>query len=159
MTGAGQFCRLSLLQLVLLFVNNCGIICRLWPITHVILGAQGVLNWVLSQRFLPPIAIIVPLVLIFHNMGLRDTHLGLIIAHTLINIPIAVLLLKSFIDDIPNDIDQAAMIDGASRWRIFWKIIMPMSKGGLATRRPMFYFSWTGFTRLILNQFHSDNPP
>ena len=109
-------------------------------------GAQGVLNWVLSQRFLPPIAIIVPLVLIFHNMGLRDTHLGLIIAHTLINIPIAVLLLKSFIDDIPNDIDQAAMIDGASRWQVFWKIIMPMSKGGLAATAVLcFIFSWTEF--------------
>ena len=109
-------------------------------------GSQGVLNWILSQRFLPPIAIIVPLVFIFHDLGLRDTHLGLIIAHTLINIPIAVLLLKSFIDDIPVDIDQAAMIDGASRWQVFWKVILPMSKGGLAATAVLcFIFSWTEF--------------
>lgn len=109
-------------------------------------GAQGVLNWILSQRFLPPIAIIVPLVFIFHDLGLRDTHMGLIIAHTLINIPIAVLLLKSFIDDIPVDIDQAAMIDGASRWQVFWKVILPMSKGGLAATAVLcFIFSWTEF--------------
>ena len=109
-------------------------------------GAQGVLNWILSQRFLPPIAIIVPLVFIFHDLGLRDTHMGLIIAHTLINIPIAVLLLKSFIDDIPIDIDQAAMIDGASRWQVFWKVILPMSKGGLAATAVLcFIFSWTEF--------------
>ncbi|MEO9517097.1 MAG: carbohydrate ABC transporter permease [Paracoccaceae bacterium] len=109
-------------------------------------GAQGVLNWILSQRFLPPIAIIIPLVFIFHDMGLRDTHIGLIIAHTLINIPIAVLLMKSFIDDIPIDIDHAAMIDGASRWQVFWKVILPMSKGGLAATAVLcFIFSWTEF--------------
>ncbi|MEP1536383.1 MAG: carbohydrate ABC transporter permease [Paracoccaceae bacterium] len=109
-------------------------------------GAQGVLNWILSQRFLPPIAIIIPLVFIFHDMGLRDTHVGLIIAHTLINIPIAVLLMKSFIDDIPIDIDHAAMIDGASRWQVFWKVILPMSKGGLAATAVLcFIFSWTEF--------------
>ncbi|MFK7764576.1 MAG: carbohydrate ABC transporter permease [Roseobacter sp.] len=109
-------------------------------------GAQGVLNWILSQRFLPPIAIIIPLVFIFHDMGLRDTHVGLIIAHTLINIPIAVLLMKSFIDDIPMDIDHAAMIDGASRWQVFSKVILPMSKGGLAATAVLcFIFSWTEF--------------
>lgn len=109
-------------------------------------GAQGVLNWILSQRFLPPIAIIVPLVFIFHDLGLRDTYSGMIIAHTLINIPIAVLLLKSFIDDIPVDVDQAAMIDGASRWQVFWKVVLPMSKGGLAATAVLcFIFSWTEF--------------
>ncbi|CAN0587707.1 unnamed protein product, partial [Ectocarpus sp. 12 AP-2014] len=109
-------------------------------------GAQGVLNWILSQRFLPPIAIIIPMVFIFHDLGLRDTHVGLIIAHTLINIPIAVLLLKSFIDDIPIDIDHAAMIDGATRWQVFWKVILPMSKGGLAATAVLcFIFSWTEF--------------
>jgi multiple sugar transport system permease protein len=86
------------------------------------------------------------MVFIFHDMGLRDTHLGMIIAHTLINIPIAVLLLKSFIDDIPIDIDHAAMIDGASRWQVFWKVIVPMSKGGLAATAVLcFIFSWTEF--------------
>ena len=109
-------------------------------------GSQGYLNWILSQRFLPPVAIIVPLVFIFHDMGLRDTHTGLIIAHTLINIPIAVLLLKSFMDDIPIDIDQAAMIDGATRFQFFWMVILPMVKGGLAATAVLcFVFSWTEF--------------
>lgn len=109
-------------------------------------GSQGYLNWILSQRFLPPIAIIVPLVFIFHDMGLRDTHLGLIIAHTLINIPIAVLLLKSFMDDIPLDVDQAAMIDGATRFQCFWMVVLPMAKGGVAATAVLcFIFSWTEF--------------
>jgi multiple sugar transport system permease protein len=109
-------------------------------------GSQGVLHWILSQRFLPPIAIIIPMVFIFRDLGLRDTHLGLIIAHTLINVPIAVLLLKSFIDDIPRDIDEAAMIDGATRLQVFWKVIMPMAKGGMAATAVLcFIFSWTEF--------------
>jgi|TARA_B110000971_G_scaffold164953_1_gene168857 multiple sugar transport system permease protein len=109
-------------------------------------GSQGFLNWILSQRFLPPIAIIVPLVFIFHDLGLRDTHLGLIIAHTLINIPIAVLLLKSFMDDIPLDVDQAAMIDGATRFQCFWMVVLPLAKGGVAATAVLcFIFSWTEF--------------
>jgi multiple sugar transport system permease protein len=86
------------------------------------------------------------MVFIFRDLGLRDTHLGLIIAHTLINVPIAVLLLKSFIDDIPRDIDEAAMIDGATRLQVFWKVIMPMAKGGMAATAVLcFIFSWTEF--------------
>lgn len=107
---------------------------------------QLYLNWVLSHRFLPPIAIIVPLVFIFHDLGLRDTHLGLILVHSLINMPIAVLLLKSFLDDVPVDVDQAAMIDGATRWQSFRLVVLPMVKGGIAATAVLcFVFSWTEF--------------
>ncbi len=109
-------------------------------------GSQGYLNWVLSQRFLPPVAIIIPLVFIFHDLGLRDTHLGIIIAHTLINIPIALLLLKSFFDDVPIEIDQAAMIDGATRFQCFYLVVLPMIRGGIAATAVLcFIFSWTEF--------------
>ncbi len=109
-------------------------------------GSQGYMHWILSQRFLPPIAIIIPLVFIFRDLGLRDTHLGLIIAHTLINIPIALLILKSFFDDVPIEIDQAAMIDGASRFQCFYLVVLPMIKGGIAATAVLcFIFSWTEF--------------
>lgn len=109
-------------------------------------GNQLYMNWVLSQRFLPPVAIIVPLVFIFHDLGLRDTHFGLIIVHTLINLPIALLLLKSFMDDVPLDIDQAAMIDGATRLQSFRLVVLPMVKGGIAATAVLcFVFSWTEF--------------
>lgn len=109
-------------------------------------GSQGFMHWILSQRFLPPIAIIVPLVLIFRDLGLRDTHLGLIIAHTFINIPIALLLLKSFFDDVPVEVDQAAMIDGATRFQCFYMVVLPMIKGGVAATAVLcFIFSWTEF--------------
>ena len=84
------------------------------------------------QRFTPPIAIIIPIVSIFHTIGLFDTHVGLILMHTVMNLPIAILMLKSFFDEIPAEIDDAAMIDGASRVTILFRICMPLIKGGIA---------------------------
>lgn len=109
-------------------------------------GRQGYLNWILAQRFMPPIAIIVPIVFMFHYMGLRDTRFGMVLVHTLINLPIAVLLMKSFFDDVPKDVDEAATIDGATRFQAFWKIVLPMVKGGVAATAVLcFIFSWTEF--------------
>lgn len=115
-------------------------------------GRESYLNWVLGQRFMPPIAILLPLVTIYKGFGLRDTdnyymgHVGLILIYALINLPIALLLLKSFFDDIPKDIDEAAMIDGATRWQSFRRIVLPMVKGGVAASAVLcFIFSWTEF--------------
>ncbi|MGL4296090.1 MAG: carbohydrate ABC transporter permease, partial [Aestuariivirga sp.] len=88
-------------------------------------GRATFLNWVLGQRFMPPIAILIPLVTIYKTAGLRDTdnlymgYLGLMLIYALINLPIAVLLMKSFFDDVPKDVDEAAMIDGATRIQTF----------------------------------------
>lgn len=109
-------------------------------------ASQLYMNWILSHRFLPPIAIIVPLVFMFHDLGLRDTHIGLILAHTLINLPIATLLLKSFLDDVPKDVDEAAMIDGATRWQCFRLAILPLIRDRIAATAVLcFIFSWTEF--------------
>lgn len=98
------------------------------------------------QRFTPPIAIIIPIVSIFHTIGLFDTHVGLILMHTVMNLPIAILMLKSFFDEIPAEIDDAAMIDGASRVMILFRICMPLIKGGIAATAVLcFIFSWTEF--------------
>jgi multiple sugar transport system permease protein len=109
-------------------------------------GRQAYLNWILSQRFMPPIAIIVPIVFMFHYVGLRDTIMGLIFIHTLINLPVAVLLMKSFFDDVPVEVDEAAMLDGATRFQIFRKVILPLVTGGVAATAVLcFIFSWTEF--------------
>jgi multiple sugar transport system permease protein len=115
-------------------------------------GRGAYLNWVLGQRFLPPIAIIVPMVLIYRDLGMRDTdnlilgYIGLMLIYGLMNLPIAVLLLKSFFDDIPKEVDEAAMIDGATRWQVFLKIVLPMVKGGVAASAVLcFIFAWTEF--------------
>ncbi|NCF48944.1 MAG: ABC transporter permease subunit [Bacteroidetes bacterium] len=112
--------------------------------------ARNYLNFILLQRIIPPIAIIIPLVFMFRDMGLHDTHLGLIIAHSMINLPLALFLLKSFMDDIPIDVDHAAMIDGASPFQCCWKILMPMMRGGIAGAAVLcFVFSWTEFTLAV----------
>lgn len=115
-------------------------------------GRGGYLNWVLGQRFMPPIAILVPLVTIYKTAGLRDTdnlymgYLGLMMIYALMNLPIAVLLMKSFLDDVPKDVDEAAMIDGATRFQTFRKVVLPMVKGGIAASAVLvFIFSWTEF--------------
>lgn len=109
-------------------------------------GQQAMILWVLSQRMLPAIAVAIPLFFIFRDLGLRDTHLGLILAHTLINLPLAVLLMKSFFDDVPHELDEAAMIDGAGRFQCFRLVILPLVKGGLAATAVLcFIFSWTEF--------------
>ena len=115
-------------------------------------GRNSYLNWVLGQRFMPPIAIIVPLVTIYAGFGMRDNqnhflgYVGLIMIYALMNLPIALLLLKSFFDDVPKDVDQAAMIDGATRWQSFRLIVLPMVRGGIAAAAVLcFIFSWTEF--------------
>jgi len=66
--------------------------------------------------------------------------------YSLMNLPIALLLLKSFFDDISKDVDEAAMIDGATRWQVFYKIALPLVRGGLAAAAVLtFIFSWTEF--------------
>ncbi len=109
-------------------------------------GKQHFIFWILSQRFMPPIAIVIPVMFMFRDMSLLDSRTGLILAHTLINLPLAVLLLKSFFDDVPKDVDEAAMIDGATRFQTFRRVVMPMVRGGVAATAVLcFIFSWTEF--------------
>jgi multiple sugar transport system permease protein len=109
-------------------------------------GQHHFVNWVLSTRMMPPVAAAIPLFFIYKGFGLLDTYTGVILAHAMMNMPLAVLLLKSFFDDIPVEIDEAALIDGASRFRIFRRIVLPMAVGGVAATAVLcFIFSWTEF--------------
>jgi multiple sugar transport system permease protein len=109
-------------------------------------GQHHFVFWILSTRMMPPVAVAIPMFFIYKQFGLLDSYTGIIIVHALMNLPLAVLLLKSFFDDIPTEIDEAALIDGASRWLIFRKIIAPMAIGGIAATAVLcFIFSWTEF--------------
>ena len=111
-------------------------------------GQHHFVFWILSTRMMPPVAVAVaiPMFFIYKQFGLLDTYTGIILVHALMNLPLAVLLLKSFFDDIPMEIDEAALIDGASRWLIFRKIVAPMAIGGIAATAVLcFIFSWTEF--------------
>lgn len=107
-------------------------------------------GWVLSTRMMPPVAVAIPLFFIYKDVGLLDNYAGIILIHAVMNLPLAVLLMKSFFDDIPREIDESAIIDGASRWLIFRRVILPMAKGGIAATAVLcFIFSWTEFVFVL----------
>lgn len=109
-------------------------------------GRHSFVGWVLSTRMMPPVAVAVPMFFIYKNFGLIDTYTGMVLIHALMNLPLAVLLMKSFFDDIPSEIDESAIVDGANRFMIFRRIVLPMAKGGIAATAVLcFIFSWTEF--------------
>jgi multiple sugar transport system permease protein len=113
-------------------------------------AGRSLFLWVLFQRVLPPIVIVVPMVFAYHQFGMRDTLIGVILAHGALNLPFAVLLLKSFFDEVPKEVGEAAVIDGATRWQSFWRIHVPLIRGGIAATAVLcFIFSWTEFVMAL----------
>lgn len=109
-------------------------------------GRHHFVSWVLSTRMMPPVSVAIPIFFIYKEINLLDTYIGVILIHALMNLPLSVLLMKSFFDDIPQEIDESAMIDGATRGLTFRRIILPMVKGGIAATTVLcFIFSWTEF--------------
>jgi|YelNatPaOPRAMG01_1025707.scaffolds.fasta_scaffold05271_9 multiple sugar transport system permease protein len=109
-------------------------------------GRKSLAFLIISTRMLPPIATVIPLYIMFGQLGLRDNLLGLILVYTTLNIPLATWMLKSFIDEVPRAIDEAALVDGASRLHILFKIVLPLSAPGLvATSIFSFLLAWNDF--------------
>ena len=106
--------------------------------------------WVIFQRVLPPILIIIPLILAYNATALIDTRLGLVLAYAAMNLPLAVLMLKSFCDEVPREVGEAAMIDGATVFQVFSRIYVPLIRGGIAAAALLcFIFSWTEFIMAV----------
>lgn len=104
------------------------------------------LTWLISTRMLPPVGIIVPLFVIFRDLGLRDTHLGLIIMYTAMNLPLVVWMMRSFFLDVPYEIMEAGRIDGTSLWQEFRHLVIPLVLPGLfATALLCMIFAWNEF--------------
>lgn len=93
---------------------------------------MGLLGWVLSLRMLPPIAIVIPFYTLYTSWRLNDTFPGLIIAYLPVIIPFGVWLMYSFAQDLPRSLDEAAMIDGSSRWQTFYNVILPLMRPAMA---------------------------
>ena len=87
---------------------------------------------ILSTRMLPPIVVLVPISLLFTNMGLKDTFIGFLLLYTMFNMAFSVWIMKSFFDDVPLSFEEAAMCDGYTRLRALFKVVLPMVKPGLA---------------------------
>ncbi len=117
-------------------------------------GGQNLVNWVLSIKFLPPIAFALPISMMFATLKLIDTHLGLILVYAAFNMPFVVWTMKGFMDEVPAALDEAAMIDGCSRLGVMWRIVFPLSAPGLvSTTLLTFVFIWSEFLfALVLGQ-------
>lgn len=113
-------------------------------------GGSIVMFALLSVRMFPAIALALPLYLLFSKAGLFDTRIGLIIAYTAFAIPIVVWMMRSFLDDVPTALDEAAMIDGYSRLGVLVKVVTPLALPGLvATATFVSILLWNEF--LIAN--------
>lgn len=95
-------------------------------------GNDDLLFWIISNRIMPPVVVVLPIYIMFQQLRLLDTRLALILTYTAINLPIVVWLMRDFFATIPVDLEESAQIDGASRLRIFLTIVLPLAKPGLA---------------------------
>ena len=117
--------------------------------------------WIISQRFLPPALFVVPFFILWQDVGLQDTHAGLIIIYTMFNIPFAVWIMRDFFNNLPIDLEESAMVDGANRIQAFVRIVLPLSAPGLvAVAIFSFVFSWNEYLyALMLTNFDAITLP
>ena len=110
------------------------------------LANNDIAFWLISQRMLPPVAVVIPIYILFQRLGLLDTRTALIITYLAVNLPIVVWLMRDYFQTIPLEVEECAQIDGASRYRIFWSIVLPLAVPGLvATFLFVLVFAWNEY--------------
>ncbi|MGA2550687.1 MAG: carbohydrate ABC transporter permease [Burkholderiaceae bacterium] len=113
--------------------------------------ADDLLFFILSTRMMPPIAVAIPIYLMYRQLGLTDTYLGMILLYTAVNISLAVWLLKGFIDEIPIEYEEAALVDGYTRLHAFVKVVLPQAVTGIAaTAIFCLIFAWNEYAFALL---------
>ena len=115
----------------------------------------------LVMRMVPAIVVGTPLITVFHNLGMSDTSIALAIAQTTISLPLSMWLMASFFESIPIELEEAARVDGCSRLGALWRVILPVTKGGVAvTAIFAFLASWNEFLfALLLTAVRSQTTP
>jgi len=124
-------------------------------------GTKDWLFFVLSTRFLPPLAVVVPVLIMYRRFGLENTHLGLILLYTSFNLSLAVWLMKGFIDEIPRAFEEAALVDGYQRPDAFLRVIVPQAATGMAVTAVFCLISsWNEFGfAMTLNNYEAKTVP
>jgi multiple sugar transport system permease protein len=112
---------------------------------------DDLLFFILSTRMMPPIAVAIPIYLMYRELDLTDTKLGMILLYTAVNLSLSVWLLKGFMDEIPREYEEAAMIDGYTRLQAFRKVVLPQAATGIAaTAIFCLIFSWNEYAFAVL---------
>jgi multiple sugar transport system permease protein len=125
-------------------------------------GENDWLFFILSTRMLPPVVVAIPMFLMYRFFGMTDTHIGLIILYTAFNLSFAVWLMKGFIDEIPREYEEAALIDGYTRMQAFLKIVLPEATTGIAATAVFsFIIAWNeyAFALIMTNRRAQTAPP
>jgi multiple sugar transport system permease protein len=125
-------------------------------------GEQDWLFFILSTRMLPPVVVAIPMFLMYRAVGLVDTHIGLIILYTAFNLSFSVWLMKGFIDEIPKEYEEAALVDGYTRMEAFFKIVLPQAATGIAATAVFcFITAWNeyAFALMMTNRRAQTAPP
>jgi len=112
---------------------------------------DDLLFFILSTRMMPPVAVAIPIFLMFRQLGLSDTAAGMILLYTAVNLSLSVWLLKGFVDEIPREYEEAAVVDGYSRLQAFWKVVLPQMRAGIAaTAIFCLIFAWNEYAFALL---------
>lgn len=109
-------------------------------------GKEALFYLLLLGMMIPPVMLIIPQFLVAKFLVLLDKYSGLILVYISMNLPMQTFLLRGYFEGIPTELEEAALIDGASRWKIFWRVVIPLSKPGLAVVTIFtFLFAWDEF--------------
>jgi multiple sugar transport system permease protein len=127
-----------------------------------IAGKDDLLFFILSTRMLPAVVVTIPLFLMYRQLKLHDTHLGMIVLYTVFNLSLSVWLLKGFIDEIPREYEEAALVDGYSRLQAFFRIVLPQALTGIAATTVFcLIFAWNeyAFALMLTSERARTAPP
>ncbi len=106
--------------------------------------------WLISQRILPPVTVIIPIYILYQQLGLLDTQASLIISYAAANLPIVIWFMRDYFRTIPLELEESAFIDGASRYQVLWRIVFPLAMPGLiATFLIVLVFSWNEYVMAL----------
>ncbi len=124
-------------------------------------GNNDIQFWFISNRILPPVVAVLPIYIMFQQLHLLDTRIAVISTYVAVNLPIVVWLMRDFFAAVPIDLEESAEIDGASRQRIFWTIVLPLTKPGLvATSLLVLILSWNEYLlALFLSTVNAQTMP
>lgn len=86
-------------------------------------GGENLTMWIISQRMIPPIAVVFPIFLIYVYFGLVDGYFGLILLYTAFNLPYVIWMMRGYIVDVPLELEESALVDGLNRWEVIWKVV------------------------------------
>jgi multiple sugar transport system permease protein len=102
--------------------------------------------WVLTTRMTPPVAMLIPFFVMYQRVGLLDTFAGLIVAHVGLNLSIVVWLMRGFFEELPRELEEAALLDGCGWFQAFRRVVLPVARPGIVAVAVLsFLFSWNEF--------------